>query len=129
MEAELKGKSKYSIRKRREYLGLIRPKIIKRTSRRQREQRLVFRLKRGQKFYLRMKIDGGNDIDFSISNLKTYQIHPHRIYDEKNIEFVPEVTDNYSFVFSNSFSWYTGKQVQVVYHLENGREVTIKIGL
>ena len=130
MEANLNGKSKNSIRKRREYLGLIRPKVIKRTRNRQREQRLVFRLKRGQKFYLRMEIEGGNDdIEFSITDLKTYQMSPQRIRMEKNIEFVPEVADDYSFVFSNSFSWRTGKQVKVSYHLENGREIKLRIGL
>jgi hypothetical protein len=126
----LKGKSKYSIRKRRQYLGLIRPKVIKRTKYTQREQRLVFRLKRGQKFHLKMEIEGGNnDIEFSIYDSKAYHHQPHRIYDRENIEFVPEITANYSFVFSNSFSWKTNKQVKVVYNLENGREIGMEIGL
>ena len=130
MEADFKGKTKNSIRKRRGYLGLLRPKVIQRTRNRRREQRLVFRLKRGMKFYLRMEIEGGNnDIDFSITHLKTYKISPQRIRIEKNIEFVPEVNGYYSFVFSNSFSWRTGKQVKVSYHLEKGREITIGIGL
>lgn len=128
LEANLKTKTVYSIRKRRTYLGLIKPQIIKRTSKR--EQRLVFKLKRGQKFFLKMKINGGNnDIEFCIkTRRKTY--HPEeRIQGEKEIEFVPKITGRYSFIFSNSFSVFTSKNISASYQLVNGREVKFKIGL
>ena len=130
IEAEFKVKPKISIKKRRQYFGLIRPKVIKRTRNKQREQRLVFKLNRGQKFYLRMDIYGGNnDIDFYITNFKNDGIPEERVIGRKEVEFLPKSTDNYSFVFSNAFSWRTGKNVVVAYHLENGREPKIKIEL
>jgi hypothetical protein len=49
-----------------------------------------------------------------------------RIFGGKTLEFVPEVPDNYSFYFSNSFSIITAKDISVNYHLENGRLVVIK---
>lgn len=55
-EADLKSKSKSAILKRRKYLGLIRPRIIKRTSHHRREQRLVFKLDRGQRFFMNIEI-------------------------------------------------------------------------
>jgi hypothetical protein len=123
-EADFKVKSKPAIQKRRKYLGLIRPKIIKRTRHHGREQRLVFKLDRGQKFFMKMEINGGNkDIEFSVTDLKTYQISPQRVSEEKAIEFVPEVSGNYSFCFSNAFSWITSKEVKIFYHLENGRDI------
>jgi hypothetical protein len=130
LELDLKLKSKSAIQKRRNYLGLIRPKIIKRTRNYQREQRLVFRLEKGQRFFMTMKIEGGNnDIKFYVTDLKKNWILPQRVYLEKNIEFVPQVTGNYSFVFSNSFSHITSKKVHVSYHLENGREIRMLIEL
>jgi hypothetical protein len=129
-EADLKSKSKSAILKRRKYLGLIRPKIIKRTSHHRREQRLVFKLDRGQRFFMNMEIAGGNkDIEFSVTDLKTYQIGTQRICGTKNIEFTPEVSGNYSFCFSNAFSLITSKKVTISYHLENGREIRILVEL
>lgn len=130
LESELDSKTKASIQKRRQYLGLIRPKAIKRTRNNQREQRLVFRLIRGQKFFLSLDIEGGNnDIDFLITNFKNDGISQERIIGSKNIEFVPKSTDNYSFILRNSFSWRTGKYVKFKYHLENGHEAKIGIGI
>jgi hypothetical protein len=82
--ADLKVKSKSAILKRRKYLGLLRPKIIKRTRNHRREQRLVFKLNRGQKFFVKMEINGGNrDIEFYVTDLKTHQISPQRVSGEK----------------------------------------------
>ncbi len=72
---------------------------------------------------------GNNDIDFYITNFKNDGIPEARVVGRKEVEFVPKSTDNYSFVFSNAFSWRTGKNVIFAYHLENGREPKIKIGL
>jgi hypothetical protein len=53
-----------------------------------------------------MGIEGGNkDIDFYVTDLKRNWIPLQRVYLEKSIEFVPQITENYSFVFSNSFSY------------------------
>ena len=130
MEAVFENKTRFSIRKRRLYLGLIRPRGIRRTKNSNREQRVVFRLIKGRKFYLNLYISGGNnDIDFTITNFKGDGIGHERIVGGKKIEFIPKFTDNYSLIFGNSFSWVTGKQVNAFYHLENGREVKMRIGL
>jgi hypothetical protein len=130
LEAQLNTKTKASIQKRRQYLGLIRPKTIKRTSNTQRVQRLVFRLTKGQRFCLCMNVNGGNnDIDFSITNFKNDGLNQERIVGSKRILFIPNSTDNYSFIFSNAFSWLTGKHVIFSYQIGNGRESKIGIGL
>jgi hypothetical protein len=79
---------------------------------------------------MNMEIAGGNkDIEFSVTDLKTYQIGTQRICGTKNIEFTPEVSGNYSFCFSNAFSLITSKKVTISYHLENGREIRILVEL
>ncbi len=127
--------------KRRKYLGLIRPKVINRTRNSLRVQRLVFKLERGQKFFLTISATGGkNDIDFWMtgSSNKTTSTNvgyygftgkAERIFEGKTLEFVPEISDNYSFYFSNAFSAFTKKDVLVAYHLENGRKVKLHFGL
>jgi hypothetical protein len=91
LEASLQTKSKAEIRKRREYSGLIRPKIVKRTRNQLRIQRLVFRLQRGQRISGTFKITGGNnDVDFgfftyqggSVSKLRP--VHIERISGNKS---------------------------------------------
>ena len=90
--------------KKSQYLGLIRPKVTKRTRNKQREQRLVFRLNRGQKFYLRTNIYGGNkDIDCYITNFRNGGISKEKVIRRKDIEFVPKSTGNYSFVLAMLF--------------------------
>jgi len=129
MEANLKGKSKYAIRKRWEYLWLIHPKILRTNKKKPKEKVLVFRLKREQKFYLRMEIFGGErDIEFSVKDSKDYIFSPHRIFVEKKFEFVPEITGNYYFIFNCDCSWLTAEYANVFYYLENGREIKIFIG-
>jgi hypothetical protein len=138
LESELKVKSKSAILKRRKYLGLIRPKVINRTRHNLKVQRLVFKLERCQKFFLTIEINGGkNDIDFGMTGSKNKTIIRdgygyrglERVFDGKTLEFVPEVSDNYSFYFSNAFSVITKKDVLVSYHLENGKEVKLHFGL
>ena len=141
LESDLKVKSKSAIMKRRKYLGLIRPKIINRLRNSPRVQRLVFKLERGQKFFLTISAKGGkNDIDFWLTgssnktpttNVDSYGFtgKAERIVEGKTLEFVPEISDNYSFYFSNAFSVFTKKEVLVAYHLENGREIKLYFGL
>jgi len=125
MEAVLQNKTKHAIAKRRRYLGLIRPKIIKRTRKSQRVQRIVFRLKRGKKFYTQIKVNGGkNDIDFWTTDSKNRTtrysyLARERIINEKSLVFTPQITGRYSFYFSNAFSIFTSKDVVISYHLEN----------
>ena len=139
LEAELKVKSRSAIAKRRKYLGLIRPKMPKRTRNSQKVQKLIFRLERGQKFSLDIAIDGGKkDIDFWMTDSKNKTTacvgffgleEAEKVFDGKKIEFCPEVTDNYYFYFSNSFSVITSKQVTVTYQLENGKKVGLSFKL
>lgn len=129
LELYFKSKTKASILKRRQYLGLIRPKMIKRTRKHTKEQRLVFRLQRGQKIFLNISVNGGNnDIDFLVTNKKGDGLSK-KIIGEVNIGFTPRCSDNYSFIFSNSFSLVTRKQVAFHYQLENGRKIGIMINL
>lgn len=136
LEARLQPKSKTEIRKRREYLGLIRPKLLRRSRREQRVQRVIFSLKRGQKIYGIVKISGGNnDIDFGVY---TYQGRPasglapldkERIVGSKSVEYRVTVSGKLCFYFSNSFSMITSKQVDFLYHLENGRKITLSFSI
>jgi hypothetical protein len=136
LEASLQTKSKTEIRKRREYLGLIRPKIIKRTRNQQRIQRLVFKLQRGQRILGTVKVTGGNnDVDFgfftyqgaSVSGLRP--VNAERISGGKSFEYHISVSGNYCFYFSNSFSVITSKLVEFSYHLENGKEIGISFSV
>jgi hypothetical protein len=136
MEASLQTKSKTDITKRREHLGLIRPKVIKRTRNQPRIQRLVFKLKRGQRIFGTVKITGGNnDADFgafvykgtSVSKLKP--VDAERISGSKSFTFDISISGNYCFYFSNSFSVITAKFVEFHYHLDNGKEVGISFSI
>jgi hypothetical protein len=139
LEAELEIKSRSAIAKRRKYLGLVRPRILKRTKKSKKVQRLVFRLERGKKFFMDIGIDGGKkDIDFwmTASKNKTTACvgffglpNAERVFDGKKLEFCPEVTDNYYFYFSNSFSVFSTKHVKVSYQLENGKKVSLNFSL
>ena len=138
-EADLKIKSKSAILKRRKYLGLIRPKIINRTAHSTKVQRLVFKLERGQKFFMTFNVKGGkNDVDYWMTDSKNktttrvgyFGIQgTEKAREGKSLELVPELSDNYSFYFSNAFSIFTSKEVTISYHLENGREVRLRFEL
>jgi hypothetical protein len=132
LEASLQTKSKAEIRKRREYLGLIRPKIIKRNRNQSRIQRLVFKLQRGQRIFGIVKITGGNnDVDFGFFNYQGVSVSTlrpvdaERISGSKSFAYNISVSGNYCFYFSNSFSVVTSKVVEFHYHLENGRDIGI----
>jgi len=132
MEAVLQNKTKNAIAKRRRYLGLIRPKIIKRTTNTQRVQRLVFRLKRNNPFFIHIEVSGGNnDIDFWIGSKRGKVVNraKERIISKKSLVYVPEISGRYSFYFSNSFSWVTSKEVLLSYHLENGITLSMRMTL
>jgi len=139
LEAELEVKSRSAIAKRRKHLGLVRPKILKRTKKSKRVQRLVFRLERGQKFSMDFTINGGNkDIDFWMTDSKNKTTAcvgffglqgVERVVRGKRIELSPEVSDNYYFYFSNSFSLFTSKEVKVSYQLENGQRIGLSFSL
>jgi small nuclear ribonucleoprotein (snRNP)-like protein len=136
LEARFQTKSKTEIRKRREYLGLIRPKMLRRSRREQRVQRLVVNLKRGQKIYGTINVSGGNnDINFGIY---TYQGRPasglrplqqERIVGSKSLEYTARVTGNLCFYFSNSFSFFTSKQIEFSYQLENGKKIKMSFSI
>jgi len=136
LEARLQTKSKTEIRKRREYLGLIRPKIIKRTRNQQRIQRLVFKLQRGQKIFGSVNVTGGNnDVDFgfftyqgvSVSSLQPKVME--RIFGSKSFVYDIGVSGNYCFYFSNSFSVFTDKSVQFLYYVDDGKEIGISFSI
>lgn len=128
LEASLQIKSKAEIRKRREYLGLIRPRFIKRTKNQPRIQRIVFKLLRRQKIFFTVNITGSHDnVDFGVFNSQgsVSKLIP------QNIERIPRtksfshdiiVSGNYCFYFSNSFSLISSKDIEFLYHLENGKE-------
>lgn len=111
-------------------------RIIKRTRNQQRIQRLVFKLKREQKISSSVKITGSNnDVDFgfftyqgvSVSSLKPRVVE--RILGSKSLVYNIGVSGNYSLYFSNSFSVFTEKLVQFLYHVENGKEVGIPFSI
>ena len=139
LEAELEVKSRSAIAKRRKHLGLIRPRILKRTKKSQRVQKLVFRLERGQKFSMDFTINGGKkDIDFWMTDSKSKTTAcvgffglqgVERVVGGKRVELSPEVSDNYYFYFSNSFSLFTSKEVKVSYQLENGQRIGLNFSL
>ena len=131
LEASFRNKSRIEIRQRREYLGLIRPRFIKRTQNRPRIQKIVFKLQRGQRILGTIKVRGGNnDIIFgffsyqgSVSTLEPK--YPEKISNLKSFDSKIDVSGNYCFYFSNSFSVVTSKDVEFIYHLENGKDTKI----
>lgn len=131
LEARLRTKSRTEIRKRREYLGLIRPKMLKRTRSQQKIQRIVFKLQRGQRILGTVRVSGGyNDVDFgffhfqgSVSGLSP--TNKERIMETKAFAYSINVSGNYCFYFSNTFSIITSKHIDFAYHLENGKEARI----
>lgn len=100
-------------------------------------QRFVFTLKRGEKFFMDFKINGGkNDIDFWMADSKNKTTGhasfwigirgTERIVGKKTIELFPEVSGKYYFYFSNSFSLFTSKEILVSYQLENKQRIRLK---
>jgi len=126
----LRGKTKSDISKRRKYLGIIQPRV-----QRYKHERLVglfFRLEKGQKLYMHIKVKGGNnDIKFGVTEgkMRSRRLGERTVHDdsympmivgEKDLVYTARLTGSYSFNFSNKFSWKTSKLVEVTWHLENG---------
>jgi hypothetical protein len=134
LERYLPNKSKSQVRQRREYLGLIRPKWVKRTKNHPRIQKIVFKLQRGQTILSGVKVIGGNnDIDFGFfhyegSVAKLVPRYPERISSSKLFHFQITTSGNYCFYFSNSFSVVTSKNVEFTYRLEN-KKVNMRLTL
>jgi len=131
LESEFQNKSKTEIRRRREHLGLIRPKIIKRIRHQKKTQRIVFNLKKGQKIFGNFSVTGGNnDIDFGFCHYQgnvsvLIPDNKERVLDSKQFEYSIDVSGNYCFYFSNSFSLLKSKNVSFIYRLENGRKIPL----
>jgi hypothetical protein len=130
LEAQLQTKSKTEIRKRREHLGLIRPKIIKRTQAQHRIQRIVFRLQRDQRIFAYVEVSGGNnDILFGFfkyegaSASRFQPAHLEKVCGYKSFSHTASATGKYCFYLSNVFSVFTSKSVRFSYNLENGKTV------
>lgn len=131
LEAQLQTKSKAEIRKRREYFGLIRPRMIKgHTNYEVRKERVVFKLQKGQQIFISVKVTGGNnDVNFGTfrhqggSVLRFVPTKTEMIIGNKSFAYNATVTGNYCFFFDNSFSVFTSKIVEFSYHLENGKEI------
>jgi hypothetical protein len=128
-EAYFQDKSKSEIRIRREYFGLIRPKIIpaKRTQ-------IIFKLTRGQKISVKLKIEGGNnDIDFGLfyyqkgmNNSRT--IYPlERIFNSKDFNFNIEMSGNYNFIVDVLGVVFSKKVVHFAYKLDEGVRIDLAL--
>jgi hypothetical protein len=83
-----------------------------------------------------VKITGGNnDVDFgfftyqgvSVSSLKPKVVES--ILRSKSFVYNIGVSGNYSLYFSNSSSVFTEKPVQLLYHVENGKETGIPFSI
>jgi len=131
LEAKFQNKSKTEIRRRREHLGLIRPKMMKRNKSQQKTQRIVFNLKKGQTISGDFKVTGGkNDIIFgffhyqgSVSGFAP--VSKERVTGSIKFRYLIPVSGNYCFYFSNFFSVFTSKDISFSYRLENGKEIPL----
>ena len=125
-EAYFKDKSKSEIRIRREYLGLIRPKIIP-------GKGLIFKLKRGQKISGSVTVTGANnDIDFGLfyyqgSMNDSYAVSPpERIINSKDFNYNIEMTGNYFFTI-NKLSIFSKKIAHFIYKLNEGTRIDFNL--
>jgi hypothetical protein len=118
---------------RKKYLGTITPKYFK--YKRARFAKLSFRLEQGQKLFMNIKVISGKnrDIDFCVGNTKrignqmNFEKPLTRLLIEKTVEYTPTYTGIHQFNFSNLFSMWTSKEVEVDFHLENGRTMTFNM--
>jgi hypothetical protein len=130
LAAEL-NKSSEVIRQRREDLGLIRPRIVQRTSTSFRIQRIVFHLKAGQKISGKIKVNGGKkDIIYGFFQYKgcLSQLTPNnqeKLVEQKNYSYPISTTGSHCFYFSNAISLITSKTVEFIYRVDNGKKVSI----
>jgi len=133
LAAALQTRSIGEIRRRRKQLGLIRPRIIKRTKAEPRIQRVVLRLQRGQKIFGDIEVTGGNkDIDFGhftykgapVNSLKPRNLE--RVWGHKSFGYAANFSGNHCFYFSNIFSYITLKFVRFSYRLEKGKWIPVQ---
>ncbi len=123
-------RTRKDIAERRKHLGIITPRYFK--YRRARFAKLSFRLAEGQKLFMNIRVtEGGRrDIEFSTGTTKkiggriSYTNSLTRFSREKTVEYMPTYTGVHYFNFSNLFSVFSDKQVEVNFHLENGRTMT-----
>lgn len=81
------------------------------------EKTLTFNLNSGQKFTGSLAISGGsNDIDFWVTDPQGAKILDFgRVYQGRTLEFTAQASGAYALHFSNTFSWFTGKIVNLTY--------------
>jgi hypothetical protein len=116
---------------RREELGLIRPRIIQRTTTSFRIQRIVFKLKTGQKISGKVKVTGGKkDIIYGFFQYqgllsKLTPSNQEKIVQQKNYSYQISTSGTHCFYFSNAISLITSKTVEFIYRIGNGKKVSI----
>jgi hypothetical protein len=130
----ISNRSATEIRKKIEQLKLIKPIIMKRSFLQSTVQRLVFELKKGQRFYWSIKVAGGNNnVDFGffrhqgLSVSHSFPKHKQKIEGYEEFKFDVNIGGNYCFYFANfasNFS-YTKKRIDFSYHLEFGAHTPI----
>ena len=82
------------------------------------EKTLTFNLNSGQKFTGSLAISGGggNDIDFWVTDPQgTKIVDLGRISQGKTFQFTAQASGAYALHFGNTFSWFTGKIVNLTY--------------
>ena len=135
LEANLPSKKMSEIRQRREYLGLVRPKMIRRTRKTRKIQKIVFKLTKGQKIKGRIQVRGGNnDIYFGMFNYqgnvnRLRPKNPAKIINSKSYSYEAQITGNYCFYFDNSFSLVAVKDIIFAYQFENGKPIEISFSI
>lgn len=96
------------------------------------EQMLIFNLKTGQKFTGSLAISGGsgNDIDFWITDPQgTTILNLGRVSQGKSFDFTAQASGAYTFHFSNSFSLFSSKTVNLTYDIGLPSIFGIDLGL
>jgi hypothetical protein len=112
-------------------LGLIRPRIVQRTTTNFRIQKIVFQLKTGQQISGKVKVNGGKkDIIFGFFHYqgrlsKLSPSNQDKIVEQKHFSYPISTTGAHCFYFSNAISLITSKKVEFIYRLNNGKKVSI----
>jgi len=83
------------------------------------EKTLTFNLDNGQKFTGSLAISGGsNDIDFWVTDPQGAKILDFgRVSQGRTFEFTAQASGAYTLHLSNTFSWFTGKTVDLTYNV------------
>jgi curved DNA-binding protein CbpA len=130
------NKSKNDIKRRREDLGLIRPKMVKRVRNQIRTQRIAFKLQQNQIISGKIQVSGGNnDIIFGVFDFpknmssKLYPYNKERVTGMKIFSYSISSTGNVCFYFSNEFSIITSKYVSFQYKIDNGKDIGLSFSV